>query len=206
MREGIGHDTTLAGGIALRGAADSVVDIIALRHEGAAAVVLNPHEQVARVLVGIVHRHAIGLGELVEQVRARQVLIAEHLGGSTMQEGGAIDAAIRAVAGGNGLLRSAVLAVNIPRRATECIALLGDEVRIAIHHEAVAHTFAVGIIAKGADACIIHQLRHLPQMVVGVCSGNRAIRVCRTQKHTASLFVAMRLDYASCIRGLLNRQ
>ena len=48
-------------------------------------------------------------------MRARQVLIAEHLGRAAMQEGGAIDAAIRAVARGNGLLRDAVLAVNIPR-------------------------------------------------------------------------------------------
>ena len=126
MREGIGYDTTLSGGIALRGTSDSVVDIIALRHEGATAVVFNPHEQVAGMLVGIVHRHAIGLGELVEQVRAWQVLIAEHLGYAAMQERGAIDAAIRAVAGGNGLLRDTVLAVDIPRRAPECTRFLSD--------------------------------------------------------------------------------
>ena len=65
-----------------------------------------------------------------------------------MQEGGAIEAAIRAVAGGNGLLRSAVLAVNIPRRATECIALLGDEVRVSVYYERIRFTLSVGVVAE----------------------------------------------------------
>ena len=64
--ESIIHYRTFAGGIAGGGAAEGVVHILTLRHEGGASVVGHFGEQVAVFLVALRQRHAVGLGELVQ--------------------------------------------------------------------------------------------------------------------------------------------
>ena len=63
-----------------------------------------------------------------------------------MGEACGIDAAIQTIAGGDGLLRRAVLGVSIACRAPEAVALLGDEVGIAIYRQAVA--LAVSVVCE----------------------------------------------------------
>ena len=107
-------------------------------------------EQVAGGLVGLRKRHSIRLGELVQQVGAGQVLVAEHSDSAAMGEARCIDAAIQTVAGSDGLLRRAVLGVGVARGAPKAITLLGDEVCIAIHRKRIALALAVGVVCEGA--------------------------------------------------------
>ena len=61
--EAIVYHRAFAGGIAGGGAAEGVVDILTLRHEGGATVVGHAREQVAVFLVALRQRHAVGFGK-----------------------------------------------------------------------------------------------------------------------------------------------
>ena len=60
---GIIHHQTLAGGTASRGAAEDIVGVGALRHEGAASMIRHAGEQVAGGLIGSGKCHTIGLSK-----------------------------------------------------------------------------------------------------------------------------------------------
>ena len=81
-----------------------------------------------------------------------------------------------------------------------------DKVRFAASKQTIRLLLIVGIVTNGAGSCIVNNLSQLTEVVVGVCSGGSTIGIRCTQQKSASLFVAMSLDYASCIRGILNRQ
>ena len=49
-------------------------------------------------LVALRQRHAVGLGEPVQQVTAAQIFVAEHLFRTAMQEACAVDSSVGAIA------------------------------------------------------------------------------------------------------------
>ena len=79
VHEGIVHHVTLAGSRASGGTAEHIVGVFTLYHKGASSVVGHAGEQVSLSFVRLREHHAVGLGELVQQVAALQVLIAELL-------------------------------------------------------------------------------------------------------------------------------
>ena len=107
----------------------------------------------------------------VWKTNAAEVLIAEVFACAAMGEACAADTSICAVAGCDGVLNRAVLAVGIAGSASEAVTSLSDEVGIAIHHEGIALTLAVGVVCKAANTSIIHKLSHLPKVVVGEATG-----------------------------------
>ena len=138
-------------------------------------MIVHAGEQVTSCLVGLSQRHVIRLGKLVQQIGTVEVLIAKLLNCSAVGEAGAADTTIRAVAGCDGVLNRAVLAVDETGGTTEAVASLSDEVGIAIHHEGIALAFTVGVVCEAASAAIIHQLRHLAEMIVSEISSSTVI-------------------------------
>lgn len=84
-------------------------------------------EQVASSLVGLRERHAVGLGEHLQQIGACKVSVAEVPSFAAMQESGRSNTPVVTIAGGYGLLNRAVLGVGVARGATEAISCFGDE-------------------------------------------------------------------------------
>ena len=64
MGESIIHYRAFAGGISGGGAAEGVVHILTLRHEGAAAMIRDARERIAVFFIALRQRHAVGFGEL----------------------------------------------------------------------------------------------------------------------------------------------
>ena len=128
--EDIVHHSTLAGCIASRRATKGIVAVLALCYQRAAAMVSHANEQVASCFVCLRKHHVVGLGEAVQQVAARQVLVAKELLLAAVHKSGAVDAALLAVTGADCLLHCAVLGVGVARRATEGVAQLGNEVGV----------------------------------------------------------------------------
>ena len=171
MCEAVVHRLPVAGGIAGGGTPEDVVAVGSLSDERRTSMISHAGEQVAGCFVGVCKRHVIRLSELVQQVGTVEVLIAELLNCSAVGKAGAADTTIRAVAGCDGVLNRAVLAVGIAGSASEAVTSLSDEVGIAIHHEGIALTLAVGVVCEAASACVIHQLDHLAEVVVGEAAG-----------------------------------
>ena len=99
-------------------------------------------------LVALCERHVIRLGERLQQVAAGLVSVRKLPLYATMQETGACDAAIGAVAGGHGLQGRAVFTVHITRGAALRIACFGDKVGIAIHLQGIALLLAVLVVSE----------------------------------------------------------
>ena len=93
-----------------------------------------------------------GSSLVAQQIAALQVLVAEELLLAVVHKSGAVDATRLAVTGADRLLHGAVLGVGVTRRATEGVAQLGNEVRVAIHRQGVRLRFAIGVEAEGTDA------------------------------------------------------
>ena len=131
MGEGIVHYSTLSGSIASSGAAKDVVGVGSLCHEGGASVVSHAGEQITSRLVGLGERHVVRFGELVKQIGAGQVLIAELLNRTAVGEPGAADAPIRSEAGCNRLLHGTILGVGFAQ-LQPCVSRLKliDSVRL----------------------------------------------------------------------------
>ena len=85
-------------------------------------MICHAGEQVTLSFVGLRKRHAVGLGKLVQQVAALQVLIAELLHLTAMQEACAVDAPIHTVTGADRLQHAAILSVGVAGGASEGIA------------------------------------------------------------------------------------
>lgn len=94
-------------------------------------MVSHADEQITSSLVALRKRHAVGLGELVQEVAALQVLIAEQFHRTTMQEACAVDAAICTIAGVDSLLHGTILGVGFAQ-LQPCVSSLKliDSVRL----------------------------------------------------------------------------
>ena len=206
MDERIVHRLAVAGGVAGERPVERVVAVAALRHERGTAVVSHADDQVALRFVALRKCHVARHGECLQQVTAGQVAVAELLFAAAVQEACRGDAAISAVSSGDGVLYRAVLGVCETRGAAHGIAHLGDEVCNITLHQGIRFLLTKGIVADGASTRIINNLRKLAEVVVCVSSCCSTIGIRCPQQKSASLFIAMRLDYASCIRGILNRQ
>ena len=91
-------------------------------------MVSHANDQVSLRFIALREHHVVGLSQLVQQVAARQILVAKELLLAAVHKAGAVDAALLAVAGADCLLHGAVLGVGVARRATEGVAQLGDKV------------------------------------------------------------------------------
>ena len=87
--------------------------VLALSHQGRAAMVSLACQQVAVGLIGLREHHVVGHGELVQQVGAGQILIAKHLCCATMQESYAAEANVFAVFGRDVLLSCTLVRISI---------------------------------------------------------------------------------------------
>lgn len=113
VNEGVVHDAALSGGVAGSGVAKDIVGIGTLSYEGAASVVRHAGEQVAGGLVCLRKRHAVRLGEHLQEIGTGEVGVAKVLRCTTMQESCGGNAAIVSVAGGDGLLYGSVLGIGV---------------------------------------------------------------------------------------------
>ena len=84
----------------------------------------------------------------MQQVGAAEVLIAKLFDRTSVGEPGTADASVSTIAGGDGVLHGAVLAVGIAGRASEVISCFGDEVGITINLKTIAFAFAVGVVCE----------------------------------------------------------
>ena len=149
-----------------------VVGVGTLCHECGAASVGHTGEQVALRFVALRERHVAGHGERVQQVAAGLVGVAKLLFGTTVQEAGAIDAPIAAVAGGDGVLQRAVLGVGEASGASHRILRFGDEVGGTTCQQGICLLLAKGIVADGAGASRIRHLRELSKVGVLLYQSN----------------------------------
>ncbi len=79
VHEAVVYRLAVSGGAASERAAECVVGIGTLGHEGGAAMVGHADEQVALRFVALCERHVAGHGERVQQVAAGQITVAELL-------------------------------------------------------------------------------------------------------------------------------
>ena len=77
VAKAVGHRLIIAGGAAGERATERIVGVGTLHQTGAAAFVMHAGEQVSLRLVFLRERHVAGQYELLEQVTAGQVLVAE---------------------------------------------------------------------------------------------------------------------------------
>ena len=68
MHKGIIHHVALARGVACSRAPEHIVAVLTLSYKGASSVVGHADEQVSGGFIALRKRHAIGLGELVQEV------------------------------------------------------------------------------------------------------------------------------------------
>ena len=91
MSKDIIHHGTLTSGIAGGRAPEFIIAVLTLHHEGTATVVCHADEQVTLCFVGLRQRHAIGLGERLQQICAGHILKTEVLGSSAMDKSCGVD-------------------------------------------------------------------------------------------------------------------
>ena len=198
--ESIIHYRAFAGGIAGGGAAEGVVHILTLRHEGCASMIRHAREQVAVFLIALRQGHTVGFGEPVQQVTAVQVFVAEHLFRTAMQEARAVDASVCAITGRDRMLSRAVHAVDETGGTPQIIRCFGNEVSIAINRETVAYPLTIAVVTERARAAVICHLRGLPKVVVAELTLRSSVRVACSDMQTSKLFIVMRLDITASIR------
>ena len=68
MDESIVHNVTLAGGRASGRATENIVGVFTLCDQSRTTVIRHAGEYVSLCLIALRERHAVGLGELVQQV------------------------------------------------------------------------------------------------------------------------------------------
>ena len=200
VAKAVSHRLIIAGGAAGERTPDRIVSVGALHQTGAAALVVHAGEQVALRLVFLRERHVAGQRELLQQVTAGQVLVAELLFGSAMHEASRGNAAIGTVAGGDGLLGAAILGIGVADTATHSVACFGDEVGLAARQQRIGFRLAVLVVTNGAHTGGIRHLRELSEMVVGIAAGGSGVGIGCAQQQSAGGFVAVCLYNVSGIR------
>ena len=91
MGKDIIHHRTLAGGVAGSRATEFIIAVLTLHHKGTTTAVCHADEQVTLRLVGLRERHAVGLAEGLQQIRAGHILKTEVLDCSSMHKSCGID-------------------------------------------------------------------------------------------------------------------
>ncbi len=91
MSKDIIHHSTLTSSIAGGRTPEGVIAVLTLHHEGTATAVCHADEQVTLCFVGLRQRHAIGLGERLQQICAGHILKTEVLGCSSMHKTCGVD-------------------------------------------------------------------------------------------------------------------